>query len=41
MKNIILWGITMIELQPVNPPGMADVIPDACPDVDHFGGGPR
>ena len=24
MKNIILWGITMNELQPVNPPGMAD-----------------
>ena len=28
----------MNELQPVNPPGMADVIPDAYPDVDHFGG---
>ena len=24
MKNIILWGITMNELQPVNPPGIAD-----------------
>ena len=23
----------MNELQPVNPPGMADVIPDAYPDV--------
>ena len=30
----------MNELQPVNPPGMADVISDAYPDVDHFGGGP-
>ena len=27
----------MNELQPVNPPGMADVIPDAYPDVGDDG----